>query len=126
MGSDRSHFMGVQAEKLSSRRSASPLSRSRSARGRYTPQAMGGFTFIDPHSILQIRPNLSGLGRPPRRMSRGFSIAGGREYFPCGCFFVVDRNTGETVRSFLCEKHKFLEASPEKGVSERSRKRAPS
>lgn len=56
-------------------------------------------------------------------MGQGYVIEGEREYFPCGCSFVVDRKTGATVRSFPCEKHKFLEAGQEKGPSERRQKR---
>ena len=56
-------------------------------------------------------------------MSQGFSIYGDREYFPCGCSYIIDPKTGETVQSFPCDKHKYLEASQTKGAAEMRRDR---
>jgi len=41
-------------------------------------------------------------------MSRAFSIYGDREYFPCGCSYIVDRKTGETVQPSPCAKHRLF------------------
>ena len=57
-------------------------------------------------------------------MGKGYIIEGEREYFPCGCSFVVDRKTGETLQSFPCAKHRYIEAGQEKSRSEGPRKRS--
>ena len=68
---------------------------------------------MDRYSISLIRANLSGPAGPASAQGQGDVIEGEREYYPCGCTIVVDRKTGATVRSFPCEKHKFLEAGQE-------------
>ena len=78
-------------------------------------QCFGRGAIIDRDSVFFLRANLSGLARPSPRMGQGFDIYGDREYFPCGCSFVVDPKTGETLRSFPCERHKYLEADQSRG-----------
>ena len=39
-------------------------------------------------------------------VSKGYGVFGDREYFPCGCFFVIDPKTGRTLQPWPCSKHK--------------------
>ena len=39
-------------------------------------------------------------------MSKEYGVFGDREYFPCGCFFVIDPKTRRTLQPWPCSKHK--------------------
>lgn len=43
------------------------------------------------------------------RNRSSFEIYIDREYFPCGCAYLVDVKSGEAKFSFPCEKHKPLQ-----------------
>jgi hypothetical protein len=42
------------------------------------------------------------------RNQKSFDIFIDREYFPCGCAYLVDVKSGEAKYSFPCRSHKLL------------------